>query len=297
MITWLAIVVGLLIVAVVVAAVVIVLVVVLLKTSSTRVGHGARDDSVDSGRSATAPLAMPASSQSFRVHEDGKDIRIDVRLLPRATGRVDHFTELRIVWPDESFRCEIYPESSEVQRRSLPGMENLSGDADSGSHFAVQANDPDKAERLLSDAVQSQINQLYRFSHGHDIYVAIAGGVMVVRKLGQFQRDSLRRLTRMVAALHDQALVAAESAMTMLGEAANDALDTAICEICGEAIDYDVVLCSRCKTPHHRDCWEYYGACSIYACGEKTYERPNAPIHSQLQPKRIPRARGRYRGA
>jgi hypothetical protein len=31
------------------------------------------------------------------------------------------------------------------------------------------------------------------------------------------------------------------------------------------------VNCRRCGTPHHKDCWEFNGQCSTYACGEKRF--------------------------
>jgi hypothetical protein len=43
-----------------------------------------------------------------------------------------------------------------------------------------------------------------------------------------------------------------------------------VCKVCLEAIDGGaIVVCSSCRTPHHRECWEYVGACSIYGCGCK----------------------------
>lgn len=44
-----------------------------------------------------------------------------------------------------------------------------------------------------------------------------------------------------------------------------------VCRVCGEALGATPVFCSRCKTAHHRDCWEYFGSCSIFACTTKTY--------------------------
>ena len=43
-----------------------------------------------------------------------------------------------------------------------------------------------------------------------------------------------------------------------------------MCKVCGEPIDEsEIVVCASCNTPHHRDCWEYIGACSIYGCNGK----------------------------
>ncbi len=49
-----------------------------------------------------------------------------------------------------------------------------------------------------------------------------------------------------------------------------DVANTA-CQICGEPIKDDIVLCRSCKTPHHQECWVYYGKCSTYGCGETRY--------------------------
>jgi hypothetical protein len=43
------------------------------------------------------------------------------------------------------------------------------------------------------------------------------------------------------------------------------------CKVCGEPIDDGpIVDCAVCGTPHHRECWEYAGVCSIYGCGSKS---------------------------
>jgi hypothetical protein len=40
------------------------------------------------------------------------------------------------------------------------------------------------------------------------------------------------------------------------------------CGVCGEETRTRKVVCSRCATPHHSECWSYSGGCSVYACGE-----------------------------
>jgi len=40
-----------------------------------------------------------------------------------------------------------------------------------------------------------------------------------------------------------------------------------VCQICGTSIHgSQVSTCKACLTPHHIDCWEYLGGCSIFAC-------------------------------
>ncbi|MBI4870798.1 MAG: hypothetical protein HY814_04445 [Candidatus Riflebacteria bacterium] len=46
------------------------------------------------------------------------------------------------------------------------------------------------------------------------------------------------------------------------------AAETIVCRVCGEQIGPDGVLsCKDCGTPHHKDCWEFTGGCSVYGCG------------------------------
>ena len=40
-----------------------------------------------------------------------------------------------------------------------------------------------------------------------------------------------------------------------------------VCQVCGTEMT-EAVLCARCRTPHHKECWEYMGRCSTFACGE-----------------------------
>jgi hypothetical protein len=45
-----------------------------------------------------------------------------------------------------------------------------------------------------------------------------------------------------------------------------------ICKICGGRISNEVACCARCFTPHHFDCWGFFGQCSIFACGCKDHK-------------------------
>lgn len=68
-----------------------------------------------------------------------------------------------------------------------------------------------------------------------------------------------------------QALLTRAAGIAFVEQEAAFSLDEAICRICGEPVTHAAAICRRCKTPHHRECWRYYGACSIYGCGETKY--------------------------
>ena len=44
------------------------------------------------------------------------------------------------------------------------------------------------------------------------------------------------------------------------------------CGICGQSVEKEWVVCCKCKTPHHQDCWEFNGRCSTFGCGASEYE-------------------------
>jgi len=45
------------------------------------------------------------------------------------------------------------------------------------------------------------------------------------------------------------------------------------CQVCGWPMEQGLVLCSKCRTPHHEECWTWNGACSTYGCREIRFTR------------------------
>ena len=62
-------------------------------------------------------------------------------------------------------------------------------------------------------------------------------------------------------------LQAVDILVTQLSDEGESAIK---CEICGVPISSkevgEIVICLKCHTMHHRDCWNYYGGCPIYGC-------------------------------
>ncbi len=42
--------------------------------------------------------------------------------------------------------------------------------------------------------------------------------------------------------------------------------EAAACGTCGDPLSVDVVRCTLCDSAQHRECWEYVGGCTTYAC-------------------------------
>lgn len=50
------------------------------------------------------------------------------------------------------------------------------------------------------------------------------------------------------------------------------------CQICGCPVeDGEIVYCTCCFTPHHRDCWEYNSGCAVFACCGKVSSTTPTP--------------------
>jgi hypothetical protein len=43
------------------------------------------------------------------------------------------------------------------------------------------------------------------------------------------------------------------------------------CPVCGTRTAEQSVRCESCRTPHHRECWQYMGRCTTYACNGKRF--------------------------
>lgn len=237
---------------------------------------------------------------THRILNLDPEVWVNLLEVSRGEDQFDDLVEFRMSWPDTRFRFEIVPEFESSSARQLPGMQNLSasGRSSAGLHFAVQTNDPDRAEQLLDETVKSQINKLYRH-RSTGLYVNISAGVFLVRKpeLGRITNfGDFDKLVRHVTTLCELSV----SALSMqFSGTAETSLEHAHCEICGDAITSDVVYCGSCRTPHHKDCWEYFGSCSIFACGETRYEAAPKTVEDGvrflLKPKHLPTARPRSR--
>lgn len=42
------------------------------------------------------------------------------------------------------------------------------------------------------------------------------------------------------------------------------------CPVCNARLEGDLVSCAGCSTPHHAECWRYFGKCSRFACGAQS---------------------------
>ena len=175
-------------------------------------------------------------------------------------------------WP---YRLEVFPQRRPGEAVSTPGDIRI-GDEEFDGRYVVKSNDEKFAREFLDGAARQALEDLRNLLGNDRILVSINSSRLMVRKESVIATsDDLSVFADLAGRLHDriELLWQRASGIEILDapEGASDG-DRPRCQICGSDISEDArVNCRRCGTPHHKDCWEFNGQCSTYACGEKRY--------------------------
>ncbi len=178
------------------------------------------------------------------------------------------------------FRLELAPIGRPAPAQPPRGTRPVRvGDAEFDRAFVVQANDPEMARDFLTAPVRWALANLLRLGPPGGMLVSINPERMLVqvdRNLGA-SVEGLAAGVREALTIHDglQSGVASRLgegvAIVAAGSASAEDAGPPLCKVCGEEISGTPrVVCTTCRTPHHRDCWEFIGACSVFGCKGKT---------------------------
>ncbi len=177
------------------------------------------------------------------------------------------------------FRLELAPVARPAPAQPPKGTRSiLTGDLDFDHSFAVQANDPEMARDFLNPQVRWALGNIQRLVHPGGMLVSINPERLLVqidRNLGQHTEALMQAVSESLV-LHDGLLHGVSRRISegidIVGTAVPSAIDDGppTCKVCGNPIEEGPILvCNACHTPHHRECWEWVGTCSIYGCGCK----------------------------
>jgi hypothetical protein len=207
---------------------------------------------------------------------DGASALLDVY----ATGGKNStlYTQLTFTfYHNSSFRCEISPEGFFQEIGKFFGMQDIEvGYRTFDDHFIVKSDDIETVRNFLNAAVQQELIKLKQLRRNDHIYLSMNSSRLLIKKL-----SLLNRLEDVIAFYESSGRICDE-VMTLLGASGagaiqildvsfDGAVETPTCQVCGDEVTSNKVICRRCHTPHHRDCWEYNGGCSVYACKERRY--------------------------
>ena len=148
------------------------------------------------------------------------------------------------------------------------------------ARWEVAAADYDEAKHLLTDAVRLALDRVWLHPLPSDTAVSLLPGWIVVRKVWTTPRGAdLAQFVELACSLNDQVQLAGVAGIEFVTSDEAQVIDDALCCVCCEQLTDGVVFCVRCKTPHHRECWEYSGGCSTYGCGARMFYTPGeAPL-------------------
>ncbi|MGE3820863.1 MAG: RING finger protein, partial [Isosphaeraceae bacterium] len=176
------------------------------------------------------------------------------------------------------FRLELAPAARPSPPQPPKGTRLVRvGDADFDRAFVVQANDPEMAQAFLNAPARKAIVSLQRLAPPSGMLLSVNPERLLVQvdKNLALLSDALIQAVHHALVLHDGLIEGVSSRLNQgieiveNAEAPQEVFGPPICKVCGELILGPAVLCQSCRTPHHRDCWEFVGVCSIYGCGQK----------------------------
>jgi hypothetical protein len=126
------------------------------------------------------------------------------------------------------------------------------------------------------------MERLRQAHESRDVYVSVHRGRLLIRQRGLLRRfDELEEFTQLALELYDQAMLTRMTGIAFVDADQAQVIQEAVCRVCGDEIVTDMVFCRRCKTPHHLECWQYFGACAVYGCKETRWIAPRAAGPSQ----------------
>jgi Prokaryotic RING finger family 1 len=229
------------------------------------------------GRYESRGLSDPPTV-SF-IH-NGSTVRVG--LAPTIAGQPEQIPRTRVVarfGKGIPFRLELAPVTRPAPPQPPRGTRPVRvNDPQFDRAYVVQANDHEMARDFLSKTVRASVENLQRMVHPGGMLVSINPERMLVqvdRNLGQ-SNETLAQAVREALVIHEGLLdgvarrMGQGIAIVEHADAWEEDVGPPICKVCLEPItEGAVILCAACNTPHHRDCWEYVGACSIYGCNGK----------------------------
>ncbi|GAC1470165.1 MAG: hypothetical protein NVSMB9_14980 [Isosphaeraceae bacterium] len=176
------------------------------------------------------------------------------------------------------FRMELAPTNRPLPPQPPKGTRFVKvGDPEFDFGFLIQANDPEMARSFLGPRVRDSVVNLLKLAPPAGILLSVNPErllVQVDRNLAA-EADGLEVAVRESLVIHDglhdgvASRLSQGIAIVASGPDPLEDVGPPLCKVCGDPIVSPEVYCGICRTPHHRDCWEFVGSCSVYGCNGK----------------------------
>lgn len=169
---------------------------------------------------------------------------------------------------------ELWPTGSPLApaRVNLEPMEFRTGDAGFDGRYVVRADDRSFATALVDEGFRGALQRAWGTGIGGRVRVELDGYRLRLQKEEQLSNaQDLAALAEAARDLRSRVRAALEEVAAVQFLDAPAPAQKPSCPVCGAEMRGPKVSCRRCRTPHHRECWEYTGRCSMFACGEAQF--------------------------
>jgi hypothetical protein len=185
-------------------------------------------------------------------------------------------TRIYLPWPEDPLRLEVRHPPRQANAASPDGLQLIPLAADDfARRYSVRGADPQKVNEFLTEVLRWHVERLRSQPAVSPLCLEVGRGWLTITKVLAAPRGTdLIQVVEAALDLYDQALLTRTRGITFLEQQSAQVLEQAVCRVCGEEIREGLVFCRRCKTPHHRECWQYVGRCSVFACGETVFREP-----------------------
>ena len=179
------------------------------------------------------------------------------------------WTRVRFDWRSDR-RMRVAPEGFETRiRRLLGGADIEFDDPAFDDRFWVESSHPGWARGLLPPATRQALVRLQWAPRGDysDVLTLDVGASGVSLRISRIlidNPDALGTFVELCISILRKARGFAEVEGVVLEAAVVQA--GSACPVCGQEVAREVLPCPACRTPHHRDCWRYFGGCAIFGC-------------------------------
>jgi hypothetical protein len=187
----------------------------------------------------------------------------------------EHQTHLTVPLRLPLGRLKLRPQRWGDEIGKFLGLEDIEiGVPDFDQAFIIQGSDPRQIRQILSEQVRAAITALRRRRSGiiDEVHLVVGSGMLRISLNGYLTTEKdLSQFATRCRALFDLLNPQTSHGIEFVDQPRATSAPEADCLICGSPLKDGIVHCAKCKTPHHRDCWQYFGSCSVYGCGQKRF--------------------------
>jgi len=177
------------------------------------------------------------------------------------------YTAVAVRIPEsQSGRLSIIPETMGGQFHRLFGVVDVEvGDRRFDQEYVIQSRPELLAQRVFDPSHRAVAMEAVRRLRGLPGLMIRVQNARLEIQVGQRLMEP-RPLLDLVRTADDLVgcLTAVVSTGIEWGESGEE--PGGLCPVCTTGLSEPLTRCGRCASPHHRECWTYFGRCATYGC-------------------------------